>query len=102
MTIDYGVPGKVKFTMIDYVKNMLNELPLDMAGEALTPAPSHLFKININDGKPLDDERAIMFHHNVAKLLSLCKRARPDIQTAVAFLSTRVKGPDEDDYKKLR
>ena len=42
-----------------------------------------------------------MFHHNVAKLLFLCKRARPDIQTAVAFLCTRVKAPDTDDYKKL-
>ena len=31
----------------------------------------------------------------------LCKRARPDIQTAIAFLCTRVKCPDEDDYKKL-
>ena len=32
---------------------------------------------------------------------SLCKRARPDIQTAVAFLCTRVKCPDVDDYRKL-
>jgi hypothetical protein len=43
----------------------------------------------------------VLFHHNVAKLLFLCKRARPDIQTAIAFLCTRVKGPDMDDYKKL-
>ena len=42
-----------------------------------------------------------MFHHNTAKLLFLSKRARPDIQTAVAFLTTRVKLPDRDDYKKL-
>ena len=31
----------------------------------------------------------------------LCKQARPDIQTVVAFLTTRVMAPDEDDYKKL-
>jgi len=41
----------------------------------------------------------------VAKCLFLCKQARPDLQTAlqtaVAFLSTRVKSPDVDDYKKL-
>jgi hypothetical protein len=39
----------------------------------------------------------------VAKLLFLSRRARPDIQTAVAFLCTRVKSvpPDTDDYKKL-
>jgi hypothetical protein len=35
-------------------------------------------------------------------LCSFAKRARPDIQTAVAFLSTRVKECGEDDYKKLR
>jgi hypothetical protein len=40
--------------------------------------------------------------HSVAPLLFLCERARPDIQRAVAFLSTRVKDPDEDDFKKLR
>jgi hypothetical protein len=43
-----------------------------------------------------------LYHHNTAKLLFLCKRARPDIQTAVAFLSTRVQAPDTDDYKKLQ
>jgi hypothetical protein len=49
----------------------------------------------------LDAETAEMFHHNVAKLLFLCKRARPDIQTPISFLCTRVKHPDTDDYKKL-
>jgi len=42
-----------------------------------------------------------MFHHNVAKLLQLCKKFRTDIQTAVDFLTTRVKKPDEDDLTKL-
>ena len=30
------------------------------------------------------------------------KHARPDIATAIAFLSTRVQAPDDDDWKKLR
>ena len=42
-----------------------------------------------------------MFHHNMAKLLFLCKRAHPNVQTATAFLCTRVKATDVDDYKKL-
>jgi hypothetical protein len=50
----------------------------------------------------LPAEAAEMFHCNVAKLLFVSQRSRPDIQTAVAFLSTRVKAPDRDDYKKLR
>ena len=79
---------------------MLTELPEDMEGMATTPAAGHLFKIN-ETPTYLTDEDAMFFHHNVAKLLFLCKRARPDLQMAVAFLSTRVKHPDHDDYKKL-
>jgi len=32
----------------------------------------------------------------------MAPRARQDIQTAVAFLTTRVKSPDEDDWGKLK
>ena len=32
----------------------------------------------------------------------MAARARRDIQTAVAFLTTRVKSPDEDDWGKLK
>jgi len=35
------------------------------------------------------------------QLLYLSKHTRQDIQTAVAFLFTRVREPDTDDYKKL-
>jgi len=49
----------------------------------------------------LSEADAQLFHHYVAKLLFLCKRARPDIRTAFAFLSTREQNPDTDDYKKL-
>jgi len=41
-----------------------------------------------------------LFHHLVAKLLYLSKYTRQGIQTAVAFLCTRVKEPDIDKYKK--
>jgi hypothetical protein len=101
MTIDYTEQGKVKFSMIDYVQNMLNSLPEDMNGESVTPASNHLFEVNPNASK-LDESKCDMFHHNTAKLLFLCKRARPDTQTTVAFLCTRVQYPDVDDYQKLR
>ena len=102
MTIDFSTPGKVKFTMIDYIQVMLDDLPDDMDGEAATPASNHLFEVNEKSaGMQLDAATADLFHHNVAKLLFLCKRARPDTQTPVSFLCTRVKNPDTDDYKKL-
>ena len=37
----------------------------------------------------------------MAKLLYLAKRARPDIGTAIAFLTTRVINPNSDDWNKL-
>ena len=101
MTLDYREKGKVKITMIDYITTMLSELPREMNGVAASPAASHLFKVNQTNPEKLDKERAELFYSNVMKLLFLCKRARPDIQTAIAFLTTRVKSPDSDDYKKL-
>jgi hypothetical protein len=101
MTLDFSSPGKVRVTMIDYIKKMLANLPSDMDGVAVTTTPTHLFEVNITDPIMLDEDNAILFHHNMAKLLFLCKSAQPDIQTAVSFLRTRVKGPEQDDYKKL-
>ena len=49
----------------------------------------------------LDDSKAAVFHRMTAKALFLTKRARPDISTAVAFLTTWVKNPDVDNWKKL-
>jgi hypothetical protein len=102
MTVDFSVPEKVKSAMENYVKDMLRALPDDMDGTATTPAAGYLFEVNHNNPELLDQETVDMFHHNVAKLLFLCKRARPDIQTAVSFLCTRVKSPDADEHKKLR
>ena len=45
--------------------------------------------------------KAEVFHTWVAKALFLSKRSRLDIILTVAFLCTRVKGSDEDDWKKL-
>ena len=100
MTLDFSIDGKVRVSMEDYIRTMLAALPEDMAGTATTPAAEHLFKVN-KTPTYLDEKDAMFFHHNMAKLFFLCKRARPDTQTAVAFLSTRVQHPDHDDYKKL-
>lgn len=100
MTIDFSVPGKVKIIMIDYVKKMIKDLPEWMIGTAITPAASYLFEVNENCEK-LPKDLAELFHHLTAQGLFLCKRGRPDIQTAIAFLTTRVREPDQDDMKKL-
>jgi hypothetical protein len=101
MTIDYSEDGKVKFTMYDYLEDILVEAPDGMDGTSVTVASDHLFTVNTESEK-LDVETGDYYHRTVARLLFAAKRARPDLQTAVAFLCTRVAAPDVDDYKKLK
>jgi Reverse transcriptase (RNA-dependent DNA polymerase) len=100
MTLDFSVLGKCRVSMDGYVDEIVEEFLPKSSLTANTPAASHLFDVN-DKCKKLDVQEASVFHQVTAKLLFLCKRARPDIQTAIAFLATRVKGPDEDDQKKL-
>ena len=99
--LDFSTPGKVIISMQQYIERILDELPADMKGTATSPAAEHLFQVREQPDGKLDPATADLFHHIVAQLLFICKRARPDIQTAISFLCTRVKSPDHDDYKKL-
>eukprot|EP00957_Ditylum_brightwellii_P091533 6969889-Ditylum_brightwellii.AAC.1 len=87
--------------MFDYISKLLTDPPEEFDGEAATPAANHLFEVN-NEAEKLKEEDAELFHHLVAQLVFLCKQARPDLQTSVAFLSTCVKSPDVNDKKKLQ
>jgi Reverse transcriptase (RNA-dependent DNA polymerase) len=78
MMLDYSMDGKVMIKMFRYIRDTLAELPADMKGEKLTPAAAHLFDVR-DDTEKLSEEKAEFFHHCMAKLLFLCKRARPDI-----------------------
>ncbi len=73
-----------------------------IVGKAAMLAGDRLFEIqDEKDTRSLEEERAIAFHHTTAQLLFMVTLAHQDIQTAVAFLTTRVKAPDEDDWGKL-
>jgi hypothetical protein len=102
MNLDYSVVGEVKITMIPYVQELVTSFKVHDSSDktAITPASDNLFQVN-PDAVPLQEEKASIFHNFVARSLYLTKRARPDIATAVAFLTTRVKGPDVDNWNKL-
>jgi hypothetical protein len=102
MNINFSTPKTVSFDMIPYIKKILNEFPEKITGVASSPAADHLFKIrDPKEARLLPESQAIAYHHATAQLLFL-SRVRRDIQTAVAFLTTRVKAPDEDDWGKLK
>ena len=67
-------------------------------GTDATPSPNHMVYVNDSSNKLLEDE-VMVFRHNMVELFFLSKSARPDIQTPVAFLCTRVTQLDIDDNK---
>jgi hypothetical protein len=103
MTLDYIVPGQVKITMLDYVDEILAAFDKEESkygGTKTSAAPYSLFKVD-EDCEKLAQAKAVEFHNLVAKTLHATKRARPDTCTAIAFLTTRVREPDKDDWTKL-
>jgi hypothetical protein len=101
MTLDYTAPGQVKIDMTKYIKAMIDEFPEELPGKVNCPWNENLFKHDENSVTLSKDMRE-SFHTFVAKGLFLCKRARPDIMPAIAFLSTQVKKPTKHDWYKLR
>ena len=73
-----------------------------MNGVATTPAADHLFKTR-SDTHKLNKERTELFYRVTAQILFLAQLSRPDLQTAISFLTTRIgeDKTDKDDYKKL-
>ena len=103
MTLDYTVRGQVKITMIDYIDEILtafDKADPKGSGTKTSAASENLFKID-EDCEKLQPSKAVEFHNLVAKTLYATKRARPDTCTAIAFLTTRVRAPDKDDWTKL-
>jgi hypothetical protein len=78
------------------MSKIIKEFPEEILGKQATPAGDHLFKVR-EDGTKLNEEQVKAFHHTVYQLLFAANQACRDIQTAVSFLTTRVKDPDEDD-----
>ena len=98
--MDYTRKDYVKFTMYDFIEDVLKEVAENMDGMAVIPTSKNLFEID-NKSDPLGPYKANYFHQMIGKLLFASNRARLDIQVAVVFLCTRVKGPNKSNYKKL-
>ena len=99
MNLDYSEKNKLKIDMQYYIKNMIEEFPNEIKTQKV-PWNDKLFKVN-ESVKKLDETRKATFHTFVMKAMFLCKRARPDVEPAVSFLSTRTRKPDESDWLKL-
>ena len=101
--VKININRKEKVISID-MEDQLMEV-LEMFGEKVddtvsTPADKNLFTTYDNSGQ-LSNEKSEVFHSVTAKLLFIMKRARPDIETSVSYLMTRVSKSNVKDWKKL-
>ena len=86
-----------------YLRGVLENFTEEITETPETPAASNLFNVREDsEREPLDETRAQALHHAVAQLIFTGIRCRKDAKTAMDFLTTRVRNPDEDDWKKLR
>jgi hypothetical protein len=103
MLFDFSKKGKVVVNMIEYIKNIIDDLPEEIVWTKTSGVADHLFEVQDKSlAPPLPKEQAMAFHHTTAQLLFLSARARRNIQLATAFLMMRVKCPDEDNWGKVR
>jgi hypothetical protein len=101
--MEFNDDGTLDISMIKYLQNVVEDFPEVVTGRAATPAADHLFNVrDKRETRVLEEEQALAFHHTVAQLLFMSTGARQDIQTAVAFLTMRVKRLDEDNWGKLK
>jgi hypothetical protein len=75
--MEFNDDGTLDVLMIPYLKNVIADFPELIVGKAATPAADHLFFIrDEKEARPLEEERALVFHHTVAQLLFMSTRAR--------------------------
>jgi hypothetical protein len=100
MILDFSTPGAMKLDMRYYITSMIGEFPYNIKAIMTTPWTEKLFKVN-DESKKLEEERRAIFHNFIMKAMFLCKRARPGVNPAIGFLSSRVREPSEGDWNKL-
>ena len=100
MDIEFMDNNTVEILMKGYIEECIVTFGEDLGKGVNTPAKHDLF--NVSDDDKMSEERMDIFHHIVAKLLYVSKRARVDIDLAVSFLCTRVSCSTEEDWTKLR
>jgi hypothetical protein len=103
MKLHFTTTCQVAVTMFDHLDDILTvfeKIEPNGGGTKSSAAPVNLFTVN-EDCEKLEDEKAVQFHNIVAKTLYVTKRARPDTCAPIAFLTTRVREPDKDNWKKM-
>ena len=86
--LDHSVQGQVSIYRTDCIKSLVEGFPKEhLQGKVASPWNENPFKVHKKSPK-LDTLKAELFHTATAQGLYVCKRARPDIRPAIAYLTT--------------
>ena len=91
----------VEIEMTDQLKEPIDILCEDIDNTVVSPALKNLCIVQ-EEAIQLNKGRSETLHSVVAKLLFIMKRERPDLETTISFLMTRVSKSNEDDWRKLK
>ena len=102
MVLDFSHAGECHVLQEDHVDDIVRSWSEEIKKTAkeLTPCTSNHF--DRGEGRLLCNERRGIFHTIAAKCLFVGNRSRPDTLPTVSLLTSRVREPNEDDWKKAR
>ena len=90
-------------SMEEYLRGVLDDFLEEITETPETPSAANLFNVRDDSERELlEKTRAQAFHHTVSQLLFTRIQCMNEAQTTIAFLTTRVRKPDENNRKKLR
>jgi hypothetical protein len=104
MRLDFSVESQVKVSMFNCIDRILTDWKKrapDAQGTKTSAAPRDLFVVD-KDCEKLDKKQTEEFHYFAAKTLFATKQARSDTGMSISYLTTRVRGPDFDDWRRLK
>ena len=101
MDVEFMDNCTVKILMKEYITECFEAFGEKIDKKASTPGKHNLFDIK-EVSSLLTEDKMKTFHHIVAQLLYVSKRASVDIDLVVSYLCTRVSCIDDDDWEKLR
>ena len=98
MNVQITEDKKIEIEMEDQLMEAIELFGEKFEERVTSPAQHHLLQVN-EDAEPLDKNKREIFHSVTDKILYLVKRARPNLETLMSFLTMRVTKSDVDDWK---
>lgn len=101
MDIEFNDDRAVSISTPEYIDEAIETFGEEVKGEVTSPANNTLFEVD-EESPMLGRKKHDIFHSVVARILWVMKRSRPDLETAISFLCTKVSYSTEEDWEKLR